>query len=54
LVYAITKGICEGSEKLKTAHKMFQTFDPKRASKGFEDHLHPGRAKYFREKNWIK
>ena len=54
LVYTITKGICEGSEKLKVAHKMFETFDPKGAVKGFENYLHPGTAKYFREKNWMK
>ena len=54
LAYGITKGICEGADKLKTAHKMFKTFDPKNSWKGFEDYLHPGTAKFFREKNWMK
>jgi TRAP transporter TAXI family solute receptor len=54
LAYAITKGICEGADKLKAAHKMFKTFDPQKSWEGFENYLHPGSAKFYREKHWMK
>ena len=56
LVYLVTKTICENKAKLVAAHKGLSRFEPNEAWKpevvGLP--LHPGAARYYREKGWMK
>jgi hypothetical protein len=56
LAYAVTKTICEGREELVKAHASISPFDPPTAWKpekvGIP--LHPGAAKHYRDKGWMK
>lgn len=56
LAYAITKAMCEHTEQLVTATKALKDFKPEDAWKpdnvGLP--LHPGAARYYRERGWMK
>jgi hypothetical protein len=52
LVYEITKAIVENRDKLAEAAPAF-AIDPNTAWKGIQDLLHPGAAKYFKEKGYM-
>jgi len=56
LVYLVTKTLAENKAALVAAHKGLSKFDPSEAWKpelvGLP--LHPGAAKYYREKGWMK
>ena len=55
--YKITKAVVEGKEALVKGHKAFADFEPTKA--GNPENLggvplHPGAAKYYKEKGYIK
>ncbi len=52
LVYQMTKVICENKDKWVATHAMFKPFDPTKAGQTSIP-LHPGAAKYFKEKGTI-
>jgi TRAP transporter TAXI family solute receptor len=56
LVYLVTKTIGENKAKLVAAHKGLSRFEPSEAWKPevLALPLHPGAAKYYREKGWMK
>jgi TRAP transporter TAXI family solute receptor len=56
LVYLVTKIICENKTALVAAHKGLSHFEPDQAWKpeGLGLPLHPGAAKYYRERGWMK
>ena len=57
VVYTITKTIMENAEKLPKIHAALGDFDPKKAAEPTLNGgcpLHPGAAKYYKEKGWIK
>ncbi len=55
LAYLITKTICENRETMVRAHKAWADFDPAQGGRieatGIA--LHPGAARYYREKGWL-
>lgn len=56
LAYLFVKTICERTDRLRNAHKALADFDCskgtwKREETGME--LHPGAARYFRERGWL-
>jgi len=57
LAYTIVKTICEKTDELRAAHKALANFD---CAKGVWREelnglpLHPGAARYYRERGWIK
>ena len=53
LVYQMVKIVCENRKKWVATHSMFKPFDPKKAGAA-PIPLHPGAAKYFKEKGYIK
>ena len=57
VVYTVTKTIVENAPKLRTLHAALSDFDPKRAAEPALNGncpLHPGAAKYYREKGLVK
>ena len=54
LVYAITKTICENYEDVRKVHKTCSDWKPEMGPRGVESLLHPGAAKYYREKGYIQ
>lgn len=52
-VYAITKSIFENIPELANAHHKAAEFDVKRATEGVTIPLHPGAARYYKEKGLI-
>lgn len=56
LAYKITKTLCENAKKMGEAHAAWKRFKPenawKTASTGIA--LHPGAAKYYKERGWMK
>jgi TRAP transporter TAXI family solute receptor len=55
-VYTITKAICEGTETLYNASAALKAFDPKTAwePNKLGAPIHPGAAKYYKEKGYMK
>ena len=53
LVYKMVKIVCENKAKWVATHSMFKPFDPSKAG-NTPILLHPGAAKYFKEKGYIK
>lgn len=55
LAYRITKTVCENKEALAKAHKAWSRFQPESAwtpeNNGIP--LHPGAARYYRERGWM-
>jgi TRAP transporter TAXI family solute receptor len=54
LVYAITQTICENYEGVRKVHKTSSGWKPEMGPQGVEKLLHPGAAKFYREKGYIK
>jgi TRAP transporter TAXI family solute receptor len=56
VAYKITKTLCENKKAMANAHKAWSNFQPEDAWKpekvGIP--LHPGAAKYYRERGWLK
>jgi len=53
IAYQMTKVICENKDKWVATHSMFKPFVPEKAGQT-PIPLHPGSAKYFKEKGYIK
>jgi len=53
-VYAMTKAVFENFDEFKKLHPAFANLDPKKMIKdGLSAPLHPGAAKYYKEKGWM-
>ncbi|MDW7709159.1 MAG: TAXI family TRAP transporter solute-binding subunit [Deferrisomatales bacterium] len=52
-VYDFVKIVFEYLEELKQSHAAFRNLDPAEMMKGLSAPLHPGAAKYYKEKGWI-
>lgn len=54
--YSLAKGICESKEDLIKGHAAFSDFKPEQAWKPeyLGAPLHPGAARYYKEKGWMK
>lgn len=53
-VYLITKAVFENFDEFKKLHPAFANLDPKKMVKdGLSAPLHPGAAKYYKEKGWL-
>ncbi len=53
-VYALVKGVFENFDEFKKLHPAFANLDPKEMVKaGITAPLHPGAAKYYKEKGWM-
>ena len=52
--YRITKIICENMSRLPSIHKSMTVFDPATAWKDLPAPLHPGAARYYKEKGYMK
>ncbi len=52
--YKIIKIICENKSRLPSIHKSMGVFDPATAWKDLPAPLHPGAAKYYKEKGYMK
>ena len=54
VVYELVKAVFENFEEFKKLHPAFANLDPKRMVKdGNSAPLHPGAAKYYKEKGWM-
>jgi TRAP transporter TAXI family solute receptor len=54
-VYAVVSSVFENFDDFKKLHPAFANLDPKAmASAGLSAPLHPGAAKYYKEKGWIE
>lgn len=55
VVYELVKAVFENFEEFRKLHPAFSNLEPKEmVSAGLSAPLHPGAAKYYREKGWIK
>ncbi len=55
VVYEMVKSVFENFEEFRKLHPAFENLDPKEmVSDGLSAPLHPGAAKYYKEKGWIK
>jgi TRAP transporter TAXI family solute receptor len=50
LVHAITRALCENPQETRSVHRSWRQFDPETAWRDTGLALHPGAARYFREK----
>ena len=54
-VYQVTKAVFENFSEFKSLHPAFANLDPAKMVKdGNSAPLHPGAAKYYKEKGWLK
>ena len=54
IVYALVKAVFENFDEFKKLHPAFANLDPaKMAKDGVSAPLHPGAAKYYKEKGWM-
>ncbi|HYD65935.1 TAXI family TRAP transporter solute-binding subunit, partial [Azospirillum sp.] len=54
VIYAVTKAVFENFEEFKKLHPAFANLDPKEMLKnGNSAPIHPGAAKYYKEKGWM-
>ena len=54
-VYQLTKAVFENFNEFKSLHPAFANLDPAKMVKdGLSAPLHPGAAKYYKEKGWLK
>jgi TRAP transporter TAXI family solute receptor len=54
VVYNLTKAVFENFDEFKKLHPAFANLDPKKMVKdGLSAPLHPGAAKYYKEKSWM-
>jgi TRAP-type uncharacterized transport system substrate-binding protein len=56
IAYLVTKLVVENKDKLVERHKAWSGFKPEDAWKPENNSvpLHPGAAKYYRERGWLK
>lgn len=54
LIYTITKALAEGKEEMCKAVKRLCAYDPKNAWENTGYELHPGAARYYKEKGYMK
>ena len=55
VVYAVVKGVFENFDEFKKLHPAFAALKPENMIKdGVSAPLHPGAAKYYKEKGWMK
>jgi len=52
--YEIAKIIAENPDRIRAISPAFKDFDPAMSGIGTGGELHPGAAKFFKEKGWIK
>lgn len=52
--YALTKAICDNAYKVRKIAPSYKDFNPKTAWKNLGAPLHPGAAKYYREKGYME
>lgn len=52
-IYKITKSLCENQDKLASIHSSMAVFDCATAAKDSPAPVHPGAAKYYKEKNYL-
>lgn len=52
--YKMAKAICENADRIRQIHQTYSTFDPANAHKNSAGLLHPGAAKYYREKGYME
>jgi TRAP transporter TAXI family solute receptor len=53
LVYDYTKTVFENLEELKSTHAAFRILKPEDMLGGLSAPLHPGAAKYYKERGWM-
>jgi hypothetical protein len=54
VVYTLVKAVFENFDEFKKLHPAFANLDPKEMVKaGISADLHPGAAKYYKEKGWM-
>ncbi len=54
VAYRLTKAMCEGADEIIAANPTWGNFKAETAWEGVTHPLHPGAAKYYKEKGWIK
>ena len=54
VAYAIVKAMAEGAEDYRNHHAAFKDFTAKGMPHGIFLPLHPGAAKYYKEKGYLK
>ena len=55
VVYKLVKATFENFDEFKKLHPAFANLDPAKMVKdGLSAPLHPGAAKYYKEKGWLK
>ena len=52
-VYKIAKALCENRDKLISIHKSMEVYDCKTATVGAPSPIHPGAARYYKEKGYM-
>lgn len=54
LVYDVTRAVFEGLDALREAHPALGGLDPAAMLEGLSAPLHPGAARYYRERGWVE
>jgi TRAP transporter TAXI family solute receptor len=54
IVYEMTKNVAENKERMMKATAAFESWQPERMVDALGVELHPGAAKYYRERGWLK
>ena len=54
LVYDVTRAVFEGLDALREAHPALGGLDPAAMLQGLSAPLHPGAARYYRERGWLE
>jgi TRAP transporter TAXI family solute receptor len=55
VVYALVHSVFDGLDRFKALHPAFAHLDPARMIKdGLTAPLHPGAARYYKERGWLK
>ena len=54
LVYGLVRTVFENLDALEDAHPAFRDLDPPAMLEGIPAPLHPGAARYYRERGWLR
>ena len=54
LVYAVVRSVFENLDVLESAHPALRDLDPTEMLQGLSAPLHPGAARYYRERGWLQ
>lgn len=54
LVYDVTRAVFQGLNALRAAHPALGGLDPAGMLQGLSAPLHPGAARYYRERGWVE